>query len=300
MAGCDQERGAAASEDNRGDKEDGGEAIQCEEETEPRKPMPSPQMPTQSELDEHRIDHIPYRQWCSECVEGFGRERGHTSGWGKTRSIPLISCDYMFMTARGAFTRQEFVPLQGEDVLKVLVAYDSATGSLFAHAVPRKGPDEQGYIVDQIVADVLWLGHAKVVIRTDNEPAILKLVLEALKALKVAGVDQASSEGSVPYDPQTNGAAESAVGSVKGMMRTLQLGLEKRVSARIPAGHPVLAWMVRHAAWLRTARIRGSRRQCPPDRSCRWGAQHRSQLRCAAHCFATRDCRRYARPSAPD
>ena len=124
-------------------------------------------------------------------------------------------------------------------MLKVLVVYDGATGSLFAHAVPRKGPDEHGYVVDQIVGDVLWLGHSKVVMRTDNEPAILKLVLVALQALKVAGVDQASAEGSVPYDPQTNGAAESAVRLEKGMLRTLQLDLEERVGARIPVGHPI-------------------------------------------------------------
>ena len=135
-----------------------GEPIESrEEEVEPGKSLPTPTMPTQSELDEHRDNgHIPYRQWCSQCVEGFGREKPHLGGAGKTRSIPLISCDYLFVTARGVFTRSEFVPVEGEEVLKVLVVYDGATGSLFAHAVPRKGPDEHGYVVDQIVADVLW------------------------------------------------------------------------------------------------------------------------------------------------
>ena len=104
--------------------------------------------------------------------------------------------------------------------------------------------------------DIVWLGHAKVVIRTDNEPAIVKLIVEALKALKVAGLEQASAEGSVPYDPQSNGAAESAVGTIKGMLRTLMLCLEERIGARIPVGHPILTWLVRHAAWCRTTRVR--------------------------------------------
>ena len=229
-----------------------------EEETEPRQSPPSPQMPTQSEIHEHNIDHIPYRHWCKHCVEGYGRERAHAASGEKPRSIPLISCDYLFMTNRGVFARKEFVPVEGEEVLKVLVAYDSSTRAIFAHAVPRKGPDEFGYVVDQIVRDIVWLGHAKVVIRTDNEPAIVKLIVEALKALKVAGVEQASAEGSVPYDPQTNGAAESAVGTIKGMLRTLTLCLEEQIGARIPVGHPLLTWLVRHAAWCRTSRIRGS------------------------------------------
>ena len=82
-------------------------------------------------------------------------------------------------------------------------------------------------------------------------------MVETIKRLKVDGIDQASAEGSVPYDPQSNGAAESAVGLLKGTVRALQLGLEKQIGARIPANHPLLTWLVRHAAYTRTARVRG-------------------------------------------
>ena len=104
------------------------------------------------------------------------------------------------------------------------MAYCGATGCLFAHAVPAKGVDEGGYIVEQLKNDILWLGHSKVVIRSDNEPALVKVVDKAVRALKLAGLASASSEGSVPYDPQTNGHAESAVGVIKAMFRTLLLG----------------------------------------------------------------------------
>ena len=169
----------------------------------------------------------------------------------------MISCDYLFITAKGVFAYEEFKPAEGEEFLKVLVVFDGETKSLFAHAIPKKGLDEHGYIVDQVAQDVIWLGHSRVVVRSDNEPAIVKLVTEALKKLKVSGLDQAAAEGSVPYDPQTNGAAESAVNLTKGMMRTLQLCLEDRVGARIPVTHPVMSWLVRHAAQLRTLRVRG-------------------------------------------
>ena len=81
---------------------------------------------------------------------------------------------------------------------------------MFAHAVPRKGADAAGYVVEALKQDVLWLGHAKIVMRSDNEPALLQVVRQTMAALKMEGVD-ASDEGSVPYDPQTNGAAENAV-----------------------------------------------------------------------------------------
>ena len=64
-------------------------------------------------------------------------------------------------------------------------------------------------------------------------------------------------EGSTPYDPQSNGAAESAVRLAKGQLRALQLGLERELSAHIPIGHPILTWMVRHAAMLRTMFVIG-------------------------------------------
>ena len=48
-----------------------------EGEARPARRIPRPDMPSQADIDQHRIDHIPYRAWCPECVEGFGRERAH-------------------------------------------------------------------------------------------------------------------------------------------------------------------------------------------------------------------------------
>ena len=41
-----------------------------------------------------------------------------------------------------------------------------------------------------IVDDVKWLGYTKVVLKTDNEPAILKLLQETLRDLRIEGLDQ--------------------------------------------------------------------------------------------------------------
>ena len=52
-----------------------------------------------------------------------------------------------------------------------------------------------------IVDDVVWLGYSKVVLKTDNEPAMLKLLQESLRHLRVEGVDQVMHENSPEYDP---------------------------------------------------------------------------------------------------
>ena len=78
---------------------------------------------------------------------------------------------------------------------------------IFAHAVPQKGVDPEGFVVERVKEDIVWLGHSQVVIRRDNEPALAKVVDKVVKVLKDAEGVTASYEGSVPYDPQTNGAS---------------------------------------------------------------------------------------------
>ena len=146
----------------------------------------------------------------------------HDSIW-----VPVVSCDYLFVSARGVFRKNEWEPLEGEAHMKVLVIYDSSSKAIFAHAVPQKGVDPDGFVIDRLKEDIAWLGHASVVIRRDNEPSLALVVDNAIRALKASEGVNASWEGSVPYDPQTNGYAEGAVRRLKGMFRTLLLGLEK-------------------------------------------------------------------------
>ena len=55
----------------------------------------------------------------------------------------------------------------------------------------------------------------------------------------------------------TNGAAENAVGLLQGTLRTHLLGKERQIQARIPLDHPILAWLVSHAASIWTMRVKG-------------------------------------------
>ena len=59
--------------------------------------LPTPAMPTPSEVQQHREDHIPYQSWCDQCVEGRGREMGHSSVDMASRPIATIAFDYLFV-----------------------------------------------------------------------------------------------------------------------------------------------------------------------------------------------------------
>ena len=171
----------------KGDVDDDEVIESQEQDTEPVQILPTPELPSESEIAEHRVDHIPFRSWCKECLEGWGREDGHHACGGGSRSIPVISLDYMFLSRRGVFTRQEWQPLEGEQSLKILVVKDARSKAVFAHAVPQKGIDEKRFSVDQIVEDCRWMGYSRLILKSDNEKPIAKLVSEALKGLKVNG-----------------------------------------------------------------------------------------------------------------
>ena len=154
-----------------------------EEDVQRHPSLRAPDAPTKEEIAEHQASgHLPYRSWCPDCVEAFGRERPHKPGGN--RSIPLISCDYLFITPRGPLRKGELSEEEQDRALKVLVAHCSATKCMFAHAVPKKGVDEKGYIVDQLKRDITWLGHSRIVLKGDNEPALVQVLAAAAAALK--------------------------------------------------------------------------------------------------------------------
>ncbi len=62
--------------------------------------IPNPLQPSQEEIDEHELTHLPFRSWCRHCVRGKGRVADHTS---KVREdgTPELHLDYCFMKSEG-------------------------------------------------------------------------------------------------------------------------------------------------------------------------------------------------------
>ena len=52
------------------------EDFECQECVAPRI-LPDPGQPTQKQLEDHRIDHLPFRSWCPECVAGRATGEQH-------------------------------------------------------------------------------------------------------------------------------------------------------------------------------------------------------------------------------
>ena len=163
---------------------------EAEEDVEPKRFAPSPTLPSAAEIDEHRICHFPFRSWCPHCVAGraLGERRDiGPLGWERGRHmIPVICIDYFYNTSGGLKLKKDLRDLgyitdeaihaarsKGEIVKCLIVRDTTSTKCVFAHVVPMKGTaeDEGRFVSDLVAEDILWLGHAKLIVRADNESA---------------------------------------------------------------------------------------------------------------------------------
>ena len=124
--------GRDGGEHVEGELQDAGAEAQGEEQIDEgvdadavlRKALPSPYMPTISEIRQHKTNHLPYRSWCDECVEAFAREWPHLQHDGAgTRTIPVIHMDYACLTEKGLFRRIDRSEEERKHAVTVIVVY---------------------------------------------------------------------------------------------------------------------------------------------------------------------------------
>ena len=185
----------------------------------------------------------PLRQWQGDGAPAQGSETGTEN--------PQLGFDYLHATESFALETGD------EEVVKILVAKCHQSKCVFAHTVPQKGLDPALYAVERLKRDVMWLGHTRLVLKSDNESAILALLRNTLKVLhKEVEIDNIQEAHPAAYDPSSNGSTENASRQIGGMIATVRSCLEERVQARVPVRHCVFGWLVEHAAWLMTTRQR--------------------------------------------
>ena len=139
-------------------------------------------------------------------------------------TIPAIATDYGYL-----FERDDL--LQEAAGAPILVSKCDRDRWFGAAIVPTKGADE--YAVAELKNDVIGSGFTEILVRSDNEPAILALKESAATALKLAGVNVKTEESAL-YDSQSNGLAESTVKDVKDAVRTNLACLVRRFRQEFP------------------------------------------------------------------
>ena len=75
--------------------------------------LPDPGQPTQKQLEDHRVDHLPFRSWCPECVAGRATGEQHIARKDPTQ-IATFSVDYLYCTKSRVVSKE--APTEGEEV----------------------------------------------------------------------------------------------------------------------------------------------------------------------------------------
>lgn len=203
-----------------------------------RKPahVRDPKLPSQEEVEEHALTHLPYRAWCCHCVRGKGRSMQHRS-LNEKPGIPEIHVDFCFMGKA-----------EDERPKCIVVAKDRETRMIMCTVTPVKGGGHE-FPARRIRAFINELGyeHADIAMKSDQEPAILDLVREVARIrIPAKTVMDQSPVGS----SASNGAIERGVQTAEGQIRVLKDALQARIREEIKSDHPVLAWLVEFAAVL--------------------------------------------------
>ena len=130
-----------------------------------------PRRPSEEEVREHELHHVPYRNWCGACVRGKGKDLDHRRDAGEERGLSEYSWDYCFPGDE-----------QGRKVT-VLAGRERSTGVVMATAVPEKGSQGK-FAVDKVEEMLEEVGdrNQTVIVKTDQEPAIECLIKDLVEA----------------------------------------------------------------------------------------------------------------------
>merc|ERR1712185_638927 len=114
--------------------------------------------------------------------------------------------------------------------------------------VPKKGHD--AHAIKVAGREVEMSGYGRMILKSDQEPSIKEL-LRAVKRERAEDTEILSEESPVG-EHASNGAVEKAIQDVQAQIRTMRLAIQGRYKCRLRNDHPIMPWLVTHAAKLIT------------------------------------------------
>ena len=150
-------------------------------------------------------------------VRGRARRDPHRSGVHAKSAVPVVAMDFAYVDQLGDQAEGEV-----SESTPTLVMKGDHSGARFAHAIANKSCSST--TIQLIVDTISGLGHEQVILKSDQEPAIIALG-NAVRDVR----SRVLQECSPTYQHQANGQAERAVRQCKEMFYTLRSALEYRI-----------------------------------------------------------------------
>ena len=194
------------------------------------KAMMQPVQPTPQEIQQHNLTHMPYRSWCPVCIQSRGRQTSHQQ---QTLKQPVIQVDFTYIK-----TYEDKWPVP------ILTAIDIQTGMAMATMLTDK-KGQFAYAQACLQAFILECGRAEGILQSDQEEYLMALLRATAKATGNMTVRFAPA-----YSSKSSGSIERFHRTLAGHIRTLRTQVQQNYNTRLPTTHPIMAWAVRHSAYL--------------------------------------------------
>ena len=197
-----------------------------------------PCKPSEAEVREHELTHLPYRSWCRRCVRGRGKELP------RKRSQEEVDMHELLLD--WAFPGEE----AGGQTLKVLVG--RLRGIRMSLSTIHLTKTNGEFVIKSIMAFLRECGCEIVdlTVKTDQENIMVAMAEDLAKARAKKGSMRTVIEHSPIYQSRSNGIIERAVQSVEGQMRVLRSALDEKLGVGIPVGHPIWPWITEYSSFL--------------------------------------------------
>ena len=226
------------------------------------KAIRAPKQPTAKERAKHALTHLPYRTWCPICVQAKRREDHHPK---QTSKIPVIQCDITFIKG-----------INDKQATPIFTAIDVETGMAMAAMVQDR--QQQTKYLQQCLQNFLMecgrvqAALSSTILQSDRDDFLISL----LRTVATTLGGQMSVRQSLAYSSQIQGAVERFHRTLAGQIRTLRTQLNNQYNTMIGTNHPIMPWILRHAAYLLNRYSVHKDGQTSYHR--RWAKDHKSPL----------------------
>ena len=135
------------------------------------KRLVDPRLPTEEEVEHHKLTHLPYRNWCPACVKAKGKDLDHRGEVDEERKLSESCFEYCFPGNEFGYK------------MTVLVGVERLTGMKFATSVPTKGSSGK-FAVDRALELIAEVGDTdgQIVIKNDQEPGIQYFIKDLVES----------------------------------------------------------------------------------------------------------------------
>ena len=272
--GPEDEDGTMDSQEvpSREDDELRGDPPVQQDHPEARRPrgVRDPGAPTPGERAEHELHHANYREWCRACVRGRGIAAPHRKqhqNLDDPDGVPSVHFDYCFMGEKDQEEQEDEAKentwKESDEIMKILTVKLKTFRRIRAHLVPKKGMSGQPWIAKTVADDIKIWGCSSVILKSDQERSLRAIHHEVQK---LRAPFMTIPEHSPKGESQSNGVIERGNRTITEQVRVMIIDLEEKLGLKISAKHPIMSWLVEHAAFVVSYIQTGAHGKTPYER----------------------------------